>query len=102
MTEQTALDRLIEAFSEEYAGMNASQTDYRFRFGNGATIYVRPSDLNTARILYTALSNFRNGDAVRNYVDSDRSDIRIHRTQTKTECLFELRHINRLIEILSS
>lgn len=100
MTEQTVLDRLIEAFPAQYVG--ESTTDYRFRFRRGAMIWVRKSNLNLARILYTSLSNFPNGDAVRNYVDNERSGVPIRQTQTKTECLFEPRHINRLIELLNS
>lgn len=96
----TLLDALIDAFPDQYIGENPSSTDHRFKFRSRATIYVRSRDLNTARILYSALKNFPNGNGLKQYVDDVRSQVQIHRTQTKTECLFERRHLQRLIDIL--
>ena len=100
VTGQTVLDRLRGAFPSQYIGENT--TDHRFKFGRGATIYVRKSNLNLARVLYTSLMNFPNGTTLRDRIDSHELDVRIYRTQTKTECLFESRHINYLIAILSA
>ncbi len=100
-TKSTILDALIDAFPDQYRGENPSGTDHRFIFRPRARIYVRNKDLNTARISYSALKNFPNGDSLKQYVDNDRSKVQIHRTRTKTECLFGRRHLGKLIDILS-
>ena len=96
---QTMLNSLIEAFSKQYIG--ESTTDYRFQFGRGAMIWVRKSNLNVARILYTSLGHFPNGGSLMGYVDSKDSGVRMHGTQTKVECLFERRHLRMLVKLLS-
>ena len=98
--DQTLLDGLTDAFPNQYIGKNSN--DHRFLFAPGARIYVRKSNLNVARVLYTALGNFPNGGLLRNYVDSKGSEVRIHRTQTKVECLFDRRHLRMLIKLLGS
>lgn len=95
---QTLLDSLIEAFPNRYIGENS--TDHRFLFGPRARIYVRKSSLNVARVLYTALGNFPNGGLLKSYVDSKKSDVCIHETKTKVECIFERRHLRTLIDII--
>ena len=106
MTEQTVLDRLKEAFPSEYIGLNNSATDHRFRFGQGAMIFVRSSDLNIARIEVNwsrLLSAFPNqGSAVREVINDPASGVRPHVTRTKVECLFGPDSMDMLIEALSS
>lgn len=106
MTGQTVLDRLREAFPSEYIGLNNSNTDHRFRFGQGAMIFVRRSDLNIARIEVNwsrFLSAFPNqGSAVREVINDPALGFRPHVTRTKVECLFGPDSMDRLIEALSS
>ena len=106
MTEETVLDRLKEAFPSEYIGLNNSNTDHRFRFGQGALIFVRRSDLNLARIEVNwtrFLSAFPNqGSAVREVINDPTLGVRPYVTQTKVECLFGPNSVDRLIEALSA
>ena len=104
MTEQTVLDKLLEAFPAEYIGQ--STTDHRFKFRpNGrALIFVRKSDLNIARIEVN-WSNFLSdfpyqGKKIREFVNDPALGVRPHVTQTKVECLFGPHNIDRLIESL--
>ena len=104
MTEQTVLDRLMEAFPSEYVEQTTS--DHKFRFGQkGAVIYVRNRDLNTARIEVnwsSFLSAFPcQGKKIRKVVNDPALGVRPYVTQTKVECLFGPRSIDRLIEALS-
>ncbi len=105
MTGQTVLDRLREAFPSEYIGLNDSNTDHRFRFGPGAMIFVRTSDLNIARIEVNwshFLSAFPNRDsAVRGVINDPALGVRPHVTRTKVECLFGPDSMDRLIEALN-
>ena len=102
MTEQTVLDRLMEAFQTQYIG--ASTTDHRFSFGPRATIWVRKSNLNLARIevanMSNFLSNFPNNGELRKVINTPAFGVRPHVTQTKVECLFGPHNIDRLIEAL--
>ena len=104
MTEQTVLDRLMEAFPSEYVGQTT--TDHKFQFDQrGAVIYVRKSDLYTARIEVN-WSNFLSafpyqGNTIRKVVNDPALGVRPWVTQTKVECLFGPRSIDRLIEALS-
>ena len=107
MTEQTVLDRLREAFPSEYIGLNDSNTDHRFRFGRGrgATIFVRTSNPNIARIEVKwshFLSAFpKQGSEVRGVINDPALGVRPHVTQTKVECLFGPDSMDRLIEALT-
>ena len=104
MTEQTVFDRLMEAFSSKY--VKKTTTDHKFQFGQKeAVIYVRKSDLNTARIEINwskVLSAFPcQGNTIREVVNDPALGVRPWVTQTKVECLFGPRSIDRLIEALS-
>ena len=100
----TVLDRLREAFPTEDIGPNNSNTDYRFRFGQGAMIFVRTRDPNIARIEVNwshFLSAFPNeGRSLREVVNDPALGVRPHVTRTKVECLFGPDSIDRLIEAL--
>ena len=106
MTERTVLERLTEAFPSEHIGCTTS--DHTFRFGPGATIYVRRfgPQVDTARIEVN-WSNFLSaftdrGSAIREVINDRALGVRPHVTQTKVECLFESHNIDSLIEALSS
>ena len=103
MTEQTVLDRLMEAFPSEYSG--ETSTDHVFRFApTKAMIWVRKSNLNIARIEITHmsnyLSNFPNKDELRKVIDNPAFGVQRHKTQTKDERLFGPHNVDRLIEAL--
>ena len=55
------LDRLKDAFGAQYS---EKQVDHTFKLAPGATIYVRKSNLNLARIMNTAVLNFPNGHEI--------------------------------------
>ena len=86
VTEETVLGRLREEFPSEYIGLNNSSTDHRFRFGQGAMIFVRTSDLNIARMevnwsrFLSALPN--QGRAVREVINYPTLGVQPHVTQT--------------------
>ena len=103
-TEQTVLDRLMQAFPQHYIGLNESGTDHRFNFfgRRGATIYVRTSTLNIARIRHGAIANSHlpNSDRLLPYVEDERNSVYRHTTRGRDEYHFELRHVDALIRIL--
>ena len=104
MTEQTVLDRLMEAFPSEYIGQSTTDHRFKFRSGQRALIFVRKSDLNTARIEVNwtnFLSDFPyQGSAIREVINDPALGVRPHVTRTKVECLFGPHNIDRLIDAL--
>lgn len=102
MASQTVLEMLQDAFPGQYAGTSTKVHNFYFGPGSrsGTRLYVRQTELNEARVLYKHLVNLPNGYALKNYVDSPVSGVRIHQTKKRDDCVFERRHINRLIAIL--
>ncbi len=109
MTGQTVLDRLREAFPSEYIGQTT--TDYRFRFGPRAMIWIRKRDLNVARIWIAQkdrdtgerkcyLQRYPNSDELRRVIDNPDFGVRRWETQTKVECLFGPNNVDKLIKAL--
>ena len=109
MAGQTVLDRLREAFPSEYIG--ESTTDYRFRFGPRAMVWVRKSDLNVARIWVAQkdratgewkchLQRYPNSDELRRVIDNPDFGVRRWKVQTKVEYLFGPNNVDRLIKAL--
>ena len=110
MAEQTVLNRLREAFPTEYIG--ESTTDHRFRFGPRAMIWVRKSDLNTARICIAwkdrttgewkcYLQRYPNSDELRRVIDNPDFGVRRWKVQTKVEYLFGPNNVDKLIKALT-
>ncbi len=97
------LDRLMRAFRQYYIGYNASGTDHRFNFGRrGATIYIRPSSLDIARIRHGGLANgyFPNSDRLLDYAEDERNGVYRHITRGRDEYQFRAQHADDLIRIL--
>ena len=102
--EHTVLDRLRQTFPQHYIGLNGSGTDHRFNFfgRRGATIYIRVSTPNIARIRHGAMANghLPNSDRLLAYVENERNRVYRHTTLGRDEYHFEPQHIDALIRIL--
>ena len=111
---QLVLNRLREAFPDQYIALDEpvpewaamwfrlSESDHRFNWGYGATIYVRDDCPDIARILRSALVNnrpFPNCADLLAYAEDEDLDTN-PRGNAGLEYLFRCQHVEDLIRIL--
>ena len=102
-TNQTVLENLRTAFPADYVRSTGRDKNHKIDFERwGATIYIRPSTPNIARIRVQAieLGSLPNSGRLRTYAEDESSGVYRHTTKGRDEYQFGQQHVSELIRIL--